>query len=155
MTSILSVLGSAMPAVYSLAGVLIGGWIARRSQHRHWVHDNKAREYKELLDSLHECITSVIAARPNLSTWDHPAVNNAMMQASRTFANRIFISGTLKKEGLIDECYKVKRLVFSEPGELDADGTKLVYGVTSLGVLEQKLQDKIIAASQRDLGLRP
>jgi hypothetical protein len=105
------------------------------------------------MDALHDCITSVIAARPNLSTWDHSAVNNAMSQPSRVFANRIFIHSTLTKNGLIEDWYGVKRFVFSEPGEIAPDGSKLVYGVTTLGVLEQKLQDKIIAAAQSDLRL--
>jgi len=46
----LTELAKALPAVYVFGGALLGGWIARSNQHKQWIWDNKAREYRELID---------------------------------------------------------------------------------------------------------
>jgi hypothetical protein len=138
-----------MPAVYSLAGVGIGGWIARRSQHRQWAHDNKAREYRELLDALDVCVIAVRTARPSAAS-PFSAASSAVSQASRIFANRIFISPTLKKNDLMKKWAELRRFMLSEPGE-SPDGD---YTVVSLAHRAGSLSDRIMEAAQRDLGLK-
>jgi hypothetical protein len=53
--------------IFALLGVLLGGWIAWRYQHRQWILENKKKEYREILDGLFQASEEIIKARPNIS----------------------------------------------------------------------------------------
>ena len=49
---IAKVASAVWPSVTGLVGVLIGAYIANRNQRKHWIADNKKREYQELLTAM-------------------------------------------------------------------------------------------------------
>jgi hypothetical protein len=148
MTSFLSLLGQAMPAVYSLVGVVIGGWISRRSQHRQWVHDNKARDYRELVDAIDGFVRSVRAARPKQDTPFSEA-SPAVEQLSRVVRNKIFIRSSLRKASLEDKLSELMRYSLRDWGVLSDQA----YTGEGLELRAGQLYNEILAAAERDLGL--
>jgi len=154
-SKILSALGSVMPAVYSLAGVLVGGWISRQSQHRQWVHDNKAREYRELLDGLFTSTERILKARPTAETQITDSLADAVWEGTRLTQNRIFILRAIQGEGIDKDWQKISNVALWNPGELKIKVEDKEWGYTQgiIIILRKDLETKILALTQKDLRL--
>jgi len=82
------------PSAGPLVGVLIGGYIASRSQHRHWVLDSKRLEFKELFATLTRAYSAMMRAYgPGVHTGeDERLADELRIEALNTIRDRVAIA---------------------------------------------------------------
>ena len=153
MARFFSLFGSPMPAIYALLGVIIGGWISWRNQHRQWVKDNKAREYRELIDGLFTSTENILQARPNAESPITDPLADAVWNGTRLTQNRIFTLCAIKDAGVDEDWQKISNLALWNPGELKikVKGSELVTRTALSSILRKDLENKLSALAQRDL----
>lgn len=153
MARFFSLFGSPMPAIYALLGVIIGGWISWRNQHRQWVSDNKAREYRELIDGLFASTEKILQARPNAGSPITDSLSDAVWNGTRLTQNRIFTLCAIKDAGIDEDWQKISNLALWNPGELKIKVKGSEYGYTHgiIVILRKDLENKLLALAQKDL----
>jgi hypothetical protein len=153
--SCLSFLDKIPGAAYALLGVLFGGWITWRYQHKQWVLDNKKQEYRDLIDGLFQASEEIVKARPNISAVVGEELLNAVWKGQRVVRNRIFVARQIREERIEEDWDTIRRLALWEPEEdkLEIKGKKYSYAINVIVMLRNELDKKLLAIAQRDLRL--
>ena len=151
----LMLLGRAMPAVYVFGGAILGGWIARSNQHKQWVWDNKAREYRELVDGLFRSTEEILRARKNAEALIGDPLADAVWNGTRLTQNRIFIAQSIKAAGIDEDWQKISNISLWNLGEpkIKVKGNEWGYTRGAVIVLRKELETKLLALAQKDLKL--
>ncbi len=154
-TGALTELGKALPAVYVFGGAILGGWIARSNQHRQWVWDNKAREYRELIDGLFRFTEEILKARENSDASINDALSDAVWNGTRLTQNRLFVARRIKAAGIDADWQKISNISLWNPGELKVKYKDKEWGYTrgAVVVLRKDLEEKLLALALSDLRL--
>lgn len=155
MAKFISMLGNPMPAIYALLGVIVGGWISWRNQHRQWVKDNKAREYRELIDGLFTSTEKILQARPTAETPVTDPLADAVWNGTRLTQNRLFTLQAIQRAGVDEDWQKISNVALWNPGELRIKVKENEYGYTHgiVAILRKDLETKLLALAQKDLDL--
>jgi hypothetical protein len=89
---------AAWVVVGPLAGVVIGGWLARSAQRKHWVLDNKRAEYRKLLSTLTDSASKCLVAYARGSEGrDLKIAHQAIRSCTNVIYNRIFIAASVQR----------------------------------------------------------
>ena len=89
----------AWSAVGPLVGILIGAWLARSSDRKRWLADNRKEECRELVRSISHASALALDidfGRPRAEA------DEAYIQTVQTFKDRIFIADDIAKKNLLD-----------------------------------------------------
>jgi len=89
---------SAVGIVGALAGIVIGHFLTRSSQHRQWIRDNRKQEYRELLSSISDAYLHIVQIKPGLG-WEKEAylrTEQVKADSFRVLHDRIFIAQEIK-----------------------------------------------------------
>ncbi len=152
---VLCVARAAAPAIYAIGGVLLGGWMARSNQQRQWVWDNKAREYRELVDGLFRSTEAILGARLNADTPITDALADAVWSGTRLTQNRIFVARAIEKAGIASDWQRISNVALWQPGqiEIDVKGAKCGYMRSAIIILRTDLEKKLLGLVHEDLKL--
>jgi hypothetical protein len=135
----------------SFAGSAATVWFSARQQHKNWVNDQKRAEYRELLDTLYDSVTTITNLRPSVIPVSTPEFNQAVQKLARVFEDRIFIAGKLDESGARKDWRDMQVVIWYVP-ELQAQTAPgFLYTVTNLRTRENDLRKKIIALAQKDV----
>jgi hypothetical protein len=95
----------AWSAVGPLIGVLVGGYIANRSQRRHWILDSKRLEFKELFATLTRSYTAIVNGYGpgSHSGEDERRAEVLRLEARNTILDRVVIGPEVKKMQLVEK----------------------------------------------------
>ena len=88
-----------------LVGVLIGAYIANRNLRRHWVADNKLREYQELVTaftSAFTCMLRHINPAVGQTGTDIHAVTTEENSVVVTISDRVFVQREIRDLRVMD-----------------------------------------------------
>ncbi len=92
-------------AVGPLMGVMLGSYLAMRTQRKHWVLDNKKEEYRELLGTLTRAFDDIIEQHA-LMVAHGPEEQRKYMAAEKSamavIRDRIFIAREIEKMKLLE-----------------------------------------------------
>ena len=89
--------GKVWAVVGPLVGVLIGGWISRATQRKHWVMDNKRAEYRKLLNTLSDSSSKcLIAYGKHAEGRDLRLAHEAIRSCTDVIYNRLFIAANVQ-----------------------------------------------------------
>jgi len=100
------------PGVTALVGVLIGAYVANRNQRKHWVADNKKREYQELITALTRAFSAMLNRAAPLVMYgpeEQRAFAAAEEQALITISDRVFIQEEVDKMKILERWQKLTR----------------------------------------------
>jgi hypothetical protein len=136
--------------VGTVVGIIVGQFLNSAREHAKWVKDYKRAEYRKLLDLLYQTVT-VVHDSPNLSTFNSPPVNVAVVQLSRAFADRIFIADELAEVGAVEDWHKMKQVIYYEPELQEVTPIELRYTLTNLHDREDKLRNKILQQAKKNV----
>jgi hypothetical protein len=155
LTTALGALTKAMPAVYVFGGAPLGGWIARYNQHRQWVWDNRAREYRELVDGLFRSTEEILKARRDAEAPITDPLADAVWNGTRLTQNRIFIAQAIRSAGIDEDWQEISNISLWNPGEfkITVKGKEWGYTQGAVVILRRDLEAKLLALAQRDLKL--
>jgi hypothetical protein len=142
-------------AAYALLGVLFGGWITWRYQHKQWVMENKKQEYRDLIDGLCQASEEIIKARQNIDVGVNQELLNAVWKGMRVVRNRIFVAREIREGGIEEDWDTIRRLALWEPNEdkLPIKGGRWGYTTNGVVILRNELDEKLLAIARRDLKL--
>jgi hypothetical protein len=92
-------------ALVALGGVLVGSYIANRSQRHHWVLDSKRLEFKELFATLTRSYTAIVNGYgPGSHTGeDERRAEELRLEARNTIQDRVIIRPEVKKMQLLEK----------------------------------------------------
>lgn len=141
-------------AVGPLVGVIIGAWLAGRSQHRQWVRDSKKAEYREVLDALgayrwmlldyHARVAGGVVARdPKEVHGLEKDLGEAQVRLHNALNDRLFIRRALVRRHVWEEFQSFVRKLN------DVKAPEISQLIQALG----GVRSKIVEAAERDLGL--
>jgi hypothetical protein len=91
---------SILAVVGSLAGVVLGGYLATRTQKKHWILDSKKEEYRELLSTLTQSFNVLLdlhVANVGLGSDEQRAEHDARLKALAVIGDRLFIADEIKR----------------------------------------------------------
>ncbi|GEM_PF-6825166 len=140
-------------AIGPLVGVVIGAWLARRSQHRQWVRDSKKAEYREVLDALsayrwklldyHARVAGTVTRDPKEVYAQEKDLGEAHVRLNNALRDRIFARRALARRHVWEEFQNFVR-------ELnDAKAPEISRLSQALG----DVRSKVVEAAEHDLGL--
>ena len=140
-------------AVGPLVGVIIGGWLAARWQRKRWILDNKASEYRSILDALNSyrfALTeyyalykiALVAVPAQKKYDDDVAFAKALDKVNNAFADRIFTRKPVSQSGARADWSTLADKLRSNKSDLD----ELLKMIDSI-------HGKLVKASQTDLNL--
>lgn len=137
-------------AIGPLVGVIIGAWLASRWQRRQWIADNKAREYREILDALNVYRWRLVnyqarygGVYAEVKPEDNLSLAEAQIALDNSFSDRIFVRETVVNSGAREAFRK-----FSE-SLLSASPPNLSESTQTLA----KLHKKPVSVAETDLRL--
>jgi hypothetical protein len=91
--------GKAWSAVGPLVGILIGARLARSSERKHWLADNRKTECRELLTSISHAATLTLNIGKGTSRQE---AYEAYLNSVRMFKDRIFIAVEVDDQKILD-----------------------------------------------------
>lgn len=141
----------------SLAGVLVGAWLAAQWQRRYWILDNKKSEYREILLALDAfwwkvCDhTSLYHGEKPFTDFDGKdakfasaqAIMAALSSVMGTLTSSVFVRKSVLKSGVIRD---LQDFYHSWEGEAPPDYSRVSKGVA-------KIKFKVLQSAWRDLKL--
>ena len=115
-----------------------------RDQKR-WILDNKKQEWRELVDTMHECFD-------RMADFSSEA-NESIQEGYRILRNRIFIADVISKERIMESWQKL--VEYSQSAQLPRESHTAGGVPTPVGfnLLACPLEDKLMELVRRDLSL--
>ena len=149
------VIGPLIGGGIAICAALVSGWISKSNEHRQWIWDNKAREYKELLDGLFNCTERIIKARPTANREITDPLADAVWEGTRLTQNRLFTLQAIRSVGIDEDWQKISNISLWNPGELKIKVKDNKWGYTKgiIVILRKDLETKLLALTQKDLKL--
>jgi hypothetical protein len=95
-----SLLDKAWAVIGPLVGVLIGAYIANRNQRKQWQLESKRVEYRELLNTLTECGSDLLAF-PMGDPQSRREFAETVRRSVNTIYNRLFAADTVIRLNLM------------------------------------------------------
>ncbi|MDE3168817.1 MAG: hypothetical protein KGL75_01640 [Acidobacteriota bacterium] len=97
--------GKAWSVLGPLVGVALGGYIASRSQRRHWILDSKRLEFKELFATLTRSYTVIanLYGSGFLSLEDERRGEEIRLEALNTIRDRVVIGLEVRRIKLVEK----------------------------------------------------
>jgi hypothetical protein len=85
------------PAVGPLIGVLVGAYLAKSSDRKKWLSENRKQECQELLGAITACAVTILS---DFSRTEDIQRFASYVKTIEVFHTRIFIAGDVEKEKL-------------------------------------------------------
>lgn len=144
-------------AVGPLVGLIIGGWLAARSQRRKWVLDNKVAEYRGILDALNDYRWRFIAHNALQSPAQQLSIRPPEVAANEKHEAEMALvkAQQLVTDSLSDRIFTLNSIAQSGAREDWKECTRLVHEINSVQLFRMlgNVHDKLVKASQTDLKL--
>lgn len=168
-----TILSAAVAGIFGLAGVILGYWLSGRTEHKQFLRDSKAKEYRDLLDTLGGCIREVRELKGYSYVYEGgpfdpiaradevrkekaqlTAVNNrvtsALLTASQAIDDRLFIRRVLAKHDVKGDWRNIEKLA-ERPGAGQSSETTGLFNVTDFNQAWKELWQKIVGISESDI----
>jgi hypothetical protein len=101
LTTIFDYAKGAWAALGPLIGVLVGAWLARSSDRKKWIKDNRTQECRELLAAVSHAATVIL----DVGMLGGPTPNErgkAYLESMKVFKSRLFIAKEVEEYKLLD-----------------------------------------------------
>jgi hypothetical protein len=105
-----------LAAIGSLAGVMIGGYLSERIQHKQWLRGNRKEEFKDVVTALASATIEFLAFTTTKDEAQLAKFRDAQKSALLIMRNRIYIANDLWNLKLTDRYLAIAGQIGEDPG---------------------------------------